>query len=137
MDHNSNNNTTTQMETEKPKVSISVVHLITRTTKVDVDYEFFNKKFPGLMTEKQFNKLSEDSYEEFEDFEWNVDGDAWSEDGDHHDEVALLETLNDPYTDLSRLKYHLAGQVDRILDELKPDTEEEKEEEDEEEEEED
>jgi hypothetical protein len=130
MDHNSNTTT------KKVTVGIPIVEYIAKTTTVEVDYEFFNKKFPGLMTEQQFNKFAEDSYEEFEYFEWNGGGDPWEVDGDKDDEETWLKNLNDPDTDMSGLKDHISEQVEKFLGDLKPESEEEKEDEEEEEEEE-
>jgi len=126
--------------TTKVTVSIPIVEYIAKTTNVEVDYEFFNKKFPGLMTEEQFNKFAEENCEQFEAFEWNNEQNPTEEEGDHHDEEAWFECLDDPDENLSGyddelkgLKRHIKNQVNTFLGKNEEEEDEEEEEEEEEE----
>jgi hypothetical protein len=85
---NSNSNTTTTTTEKKEKKATMEIHLveyIRKTTRVEMDYKFFNKTFPNLMTEEEFNKFSEvDGM--FDEYDWNSE-ENWNEhDGDINDE---------------------------------------------------
>ena len=71
-----NSNTTKK----KVTVTIPMVSYLRRTTDVVMDYKFFKKAFPGMMTEKEFNRWAEDVDGVWVDYEWNQPDEFWEVD---------------------------------------------------------
>jgi hypothetical protein len=92
--NNSNSNTTTT--TEAVKVCLPISEYVLKTTPVFMNYKQFNKAFPDMMTEEEFNTFAKTN-QQFDDWFWNTneDADDAPEEGDAEDEKSWKNILRD------------------------------------------
>jgi hypothetical protein len=123
---NSNTTTTTTMTTEKKEkkekkatMEIHFVEYIRKTTRVEIDYKFFNKTFPDMMTEEEFNKFSEVDGA-FDEYECNGEDNWNDDDGDLNDEKSWKCILQDAMLyDKEGLRNFLEEKTEEFFEKMK------------------